>query len=352
MKLKFLKPAALAALALAGFSACEDSTFIEGNAIERVSYLYLNYCNPDTTGAGGMYGNKPMIELDEDNTSKDVIIDFSKPFFGKVEGSNMTKIIIDNVRFFDEYGSYKIKDIRVDEQRDNNWVTQSKSQNPITYNDLKELDVAVVIDNSSYLEKQFGNLKSNAESFVRTIARRFPQAQFTVAATSGDVDNLNVTALASSEDAISTIQRMEKNQYSYLYTASGKALAELSEGSSSSKVLVYFGAENYSANEDKSGAKDSITTLLDRGVYSNVSVFAIGYSDDGLLASETLSNFCRTGRGFAIYPGSGDKLSEFFDYFSNSVATAYTITYSHEATMYDVDEKQPIRFKFVLEQQR
>ncbi len=352
MNYRFFKPATLAALALAGLSSCEDSTFIEGNAVERVSYLYLNYCNPDTTNSGSMYGNKPMIELDEENTSKDVIIDFSKPFLGKVAGNNLTKIVIDNVRFFDEYGSYKIKDIRVDERRDNIWVTQSRSQNPITYNDLKQLDVAVVIDNSSYLERQFSNLKSNAEAFVRTISRKFPDAKFTVAATSGDVENISVTPLASSENAVSTIKNMEKSQFSYLFTACGKAMKELSSGKSSSKVLVYFGAENYSDAENKSGVKDSISNLLDKGIYNNVSVFAIGYSDDGLLSSETLSRFCRTGRGFAVYPGNGDKLSEFFDYFSSSVATAYTITYSHEATMYDENDKQSIRFKFVLDQQR
>jgi hypothetical protein len=114
--------------------------------------------------------------------------------------------------------------------------------------------------------------------------------------------------------------------------------------------LVYFGAEDYSSIEDNSGIRTAVLDSLSKGNYRNISVFAIGYSDDGLLASETLSSFCHTGRGFAIFPGNGDKLSEFFDYFSNSVATAYTITYTHEATKFD--NEQPIRFKFVLTQQR
>ncbi|MBQ1884472.1 MAG: hypothetical protein II165_05580, partial [Bacteroidales bacterium] len=218
MKFKFLKPAAFAALAMAALTACEDSTFIEGNAIERVSYLYLNYSNPDTTGdANSLYGNKPTIALNEDMTSKDVIIDFSKTFAGKVSSSNTTEINIDNVRFFDDYGSYKIQSVSVDEMRGDQWVPQSQRQNPVTYNDLKELDVAIVIDNSNYLDKQFSNLKSNAESFVRTISRKFPAAKFTVAFTSGDVATITAMPLGSADEAVNAIKSKEKGQYSYMF---------------------------------------------------------------------------------------------------------------------------------------
>ena len=351
MKYKSITALSFGALVLAGMVSCEDSTFIEGNALERVSYLYLNYCNPDTTGdANSLYGNKPTIALNEEMTSKDVIIDFSKTFAGKVSSSNTTEINIDNVRFFDDYGSYKIASVSVDEMRGDKWVPQSQRQNPVTYNDLKELDVAIVIDNSNYLDKQFNNLKSNAESFVRTISRRFPAAKFTVAFTSGDVTTISAMHLGSADEAVNAIKSKEKDQYSYMFTACNKAMEELNTGNSSSKVLVYFGAEDYSSIEDNSGIRTTVLESLTSGDYRNISVFAIGYSDDGLLSSKTLSSFCHTGRGFAIFPGNGDKLSEFFDYFSNSVAAAYTITYTHEATKFDTE--QPIRFKFVLTQQR
>ena len=183
MKLKSITALSVSALALAGMVSCEDSTFIEGNALERVSYLYLNYCNPDTTGANQPYGNCPMIELDETNTSKDVIIDFGKTFTGKLQGTSSAEIIIDNVRFFDDYGTYRIVDISVDEQRDGYWVKQSQTQNPVTFGDLEELDIAIVIDNSRYLDKQYNNIIANAKSFVNTISRKVKNAKFTVVST-------------------------------------------------------------------------------------------------------------------------------------------------------------------------
>jgi len=345
MKLKFLKPAALAALALAGFNACEDSTFIEGNALERVSYLYLNYCNPDTTGNDSSpYGNCPMIELDEENTSKDVIIDFEKTFTGRIASSNTAEIIIDNVRLFDDFGNYKITDIRVDEQRDGFWVTQSQSQNPVTFGDLEELDVAIVIDNSRYLDKQDNNIKSNAKSFIRTISRKVKNAKFTVVST----DTLNISPLGDADAAINAIDKMDKNSYGYL-SSFKHAMNELTKGKSSSQVMVYFGSGSFSEV-----AKVNVADMLkNEEKYRKIQSFALAYSDEGVLSSDMkgyISSLCV--RGYALYPGEGDKLGEFFDYFSNSLASAYNITYRHEATKYNVDNKQSIRFKFVLSQQR
>ena len=345
MNFKFFKPATLAALALAGFSSCEDSTFIEGNAVERVSYLYLNYWNPNSSeNDSSPYGDSPTIELDEQNTSKNVIIDFDKQFTGRIASSNTAEIIIDNVRLFDDYGNYKIVDIRVDELRDGYWVTQSQSQNPITFGDLEQLDVAIVIDNSRYLDKQYNNIKSNAESFVRTISRKVKNAKFSVVST----DTLTETSLGDANAAINAISKMEKNQYGYL-SSFKHAMDVLTTGSSSAQVLVYFGSGSFS-----DVAKFNVAeSLKNDPQYRKIQSFALAYSDEGVLSSDmkgSISSLCV--RGYALYPGEGDKLGEFFDYFSNSLASAYNITYRHEATKYDKDNKQSIRFKFVLTQQR
>ncbi|MBP5502967.1 MAG: VWA domain-containing protein [Bacteroidales bacterium] len=344
MKLKSITALSVSALALAGMVSCEDSTFIEGNALERVSYLYLNYCNPDTTGANQPYGNCPMIELDETNTSKDVIIDFGKTFTGKLQGTSSAEIIIDNVRFFDDYGTYRIVDISVDEQRDGYWVKQSQTQNPVTFGDLEELDIAIVIDNSRYLDKQYNNIISNAKSFVNTISRKVKNAKFTVVST----DTLNITPLGSADAAISAIGSMQNSQYGYL-SSFKHAMDELVKGESSSQVMVYFGSGSFSEV-----AKVNVAELLKTDEkYCKIQSFALAYSDDGVLPSDMkgyVSSLCV--RGYALYPTEGDKLGEFFDYFSNSLASAYNIKYSHEATRYDIDNKQSIRFKFVLTQQR
>lgn len=356
MKLKFLKPAALAALALAGFNACEDSTFIEGNAIERVSYLYLKYWNtyeedPESPVTNNLYGNTPTIELDEENTSKDVVIDFEKTFTGRISGSNTAEIVIDNVRIYDEYGNYKIKAVSVDEEREGLWAPQSQNENPVTVSDLEELDVAIVFDNSEYLANQFENMKSNAVSFIRNIGRKVKNSKFTVVTSAGGFDKITASEFGNAETAVNAINGMQKDSYSYLFSACQKAMDVLKTGTSSSKVMVYFGSGNYSQTDTVS--KSMIVERLNTDKFRSIQTFALGYSDNGVLASDMkgiISSFCV--RGYAVYPGEGDKLSEFFDYFSNSLASAYHLTYRHEATKFDEANKQKIRFKLLVEQQR
>ena len=355
MKLKFLKPAALAALALVGFSACEDSTFIEGNAIERVSYLYLDYWNPyiydPESTVPDIYGNSPMIELDEENTSKDVIIDFEKTFTGRISGSNTAEIVIDNVRIYDEYGNYKIKAVSVDEEREGLWAPQSQNENPVTVSDLEELDVAIVFDNSEYLANQFDNMKSNAISFIRNIGNRVKNSKFTVVTSAGGFDKITASDFGSAETAISAINNMQKDSYSYLCSACQTAMDILKTGTSSSKVMVYFGSGNYSQTDTVT--KTAIVERLNSDKYRNIQTFALAYSDNGVVSSDMkalVNSFCV--RGYAVYPTEGEKLGDFFDYFSNSLASAYHLTYRHEATKFDENNKQKIRFKLLVEQQR
>ncbi|MCQ2975717.1 MAG: VWA domain-containing protein [Bacteroidales bacterium] len=349
MKIKSLK-IALLGMALPLMVTCEDSTFMEGNATERISYLYLNYWNTDTlNNESSVYGNCPQIELDEDNTSADVVIDFEKTFTGKLESNKTAKIIMDNVRIFDDFGSYKIKEIKVEELRDGFWIMQSNNENPVTFQDLEQLDVAIVMDNSKYLDHQFDNMKANAISFIKTVNSNIKNAKFSIVSTAGGFDNIKVTNLAEANSAIETINKMEKDDYSFLFSGCKKAMDMLNTGTSSSKVMVYFGAGNYSQTDTIS--KNDIEDLLKSDKYNKIQSFAIGYSDEGQLTSDTkkfISSFCI--RGFALYPTEGDKLKEFFNYFSHSLASAYNIIYTREATKFNQDNKQQIRFRLITEQ--
>lgn len=322
--------------------SCEDSHIIQGEAVQRTSYLYLNYCYP--------VDSVPLLSLDESKTSSCININFDKSFKGVIDGSN-AKIFIDNLRISDQFGNFQIDDINVEEYKNNVWELQSQFENPVEWEGIQDLDVVLVLDASGSMSPRISEIKSSAVSFVNKISSKVPDAKFAVVVFN---DTVNSCSLGTSFSAISFINNVETGTYTWLNSGLNKAVDILLEGDADSKVMVTLAAGDCSDGDPLASKLDEIIERID--TTSRIQSYAIGYDNDGSLSSsmkEKIESFCV--RGFALFPDFKDKknkMRDFFDYFSQSVSTGYNITYTREKVNISADNPRQIRLKFITRQQQ
>ena len=325
-------------------ASCEKSYLIKGELTERVTYLYLNYWNPDIDG-DGTYGDAPQIELDSVYSSKAIKIDFTKDFKGSIDGTD-ARIIIDNMRIVDEYGNFKIESIAVEEFQDGVWQTQSAYERPVLYTGIEDLNIVLVLDASSSMKDEYTNLKASAINFIDDVLREIPSAKFGIVSFGDIITPIDITNDIAAVKAF--VNQMEPiGQDTYLYSGMLEGISLLKATQAESKVLVTFtdGGDNEGIHTPTE-IIDALNNDVD-GI-TKIQSYAIGLVGDAGVQTEILDQMCV--RGFGVYPENGEELEEFFDYFSKVVSSVYNLTYERNLIKIAETDKRQIRFKLTTQQ--
>ena len=320
-------------------ASCEKTYFLKGELNERVTYLYLNYWNPDIDN-DGTYGDAPQIELDSANSSKAIKIDFTKDFIG-VTNTSRAQIIIDNMRIADEYGNFEIQNISVEEYKDGVWQTQSASENPVLYNGVENLDVVLVLDASKSMEDNYTKLRTAAKIFIDNIKTKIPTTRFGIVSFADQITTFDISTDAAA--AKTFIDQMQPTGYTTtLYSGMIDGIALLQATQADSKVLVTF--TDGGDNEDKY-SYTAVIDSLNIETTNNVKIqsYAIGLAGDADIEEEILTKMCV--RGFGLFPRDTQEMEDFFDYFSKVVSSVYNLTYERNLIKIPKTDKRQIRFK-------
>lgn len=339
MKRTFLTVFVLIIFTTIFISSCEDAHFLKGELTERTSYLYLNYWNPDSDEDDK--GDLPQIELNADQSSKSIKIDFTKAFRGDLIGSSQSQIIIDNMRIADEYGNFEIKSIQAEEFKNNVWQAQSVLETPVEFSGVQSLDVVLVLDASGSMQPNFTTLKTSAKQFIDAIKRNIPGAKFGIVSFTNDITKLDITGDA--ETVKTFIDNMvAQGNITRLYQGISDGIELLKTSTAESKVMVTFtdGVDN----EDILTPEDVIALLEEESEdLIKIQSYAIGLRGDVDIQESVLSSMCI--RGFALFPKNQEEMNEFFNYFSKVVSTVYNLTYTRSSNEIPKAEERKIRFK-------
>ncbi len=327
------------------FTACEKDVF-KGELKQRTSYLYLDFCNPDTNG-DGTTGDAPQIFLDSSLSSKSINIDFSKEFSGSLGSDNMVNIVIDNLRIADEFGNFKIQKIIAEEYIDGYWQPQSSYETPVLYEGVKDLNIVLVLDASASMTESIDSLKLSAVDFIDEIMTKMPESKIGIVSFS---DSVNVLQTTNNKDSVvNYIENLQASgSITYLYRSMLKGIDMLQNAEAKSKVLVTF-TDGY--DNETIFSKDSVITKLNEDVsdFIKIQSYVIGFESDIDINREVLKSLCV--RGFALFPTTAQELKDFFNYFSKVVSTVYNITYKRNSVKVPEDEKLKIRLKFITLQE-
>lgn len=312
-------------------TSCEDSTFLNGEVTERTVYLYLDYWNPEDS--------KPQIEFDSDLSSEAVIIDFNKPYGAEEISTTRAHITFSDIRIVDEYGNFRILDITPEEYKENLWKPQSEFE--VTYsNEVSNVDVVLVLDASGSLGDDFTDIKKYAADFVNDVNNSMDGAQFGVVYFNDTVDYLSLT------DDINVVESYINNRandgYTALYEAMLTGLSILDSSTAESKVMLTFTDGNDSQDGAvKADVIEKLNYVPDDSI--RVQSYTIGFEGEDILDKTTLNDL--SVRGVSVFPEDKEEVEEFFEYFSNVIATVYTLTYERNNSTITEDDKREIRFK-------
>lgn len=298
--------------------------------------IYLDYWN--TTGVN------PEIRFDELKTSREVKIDFSKTFGGQTEGTNLTKVIIDNFRIVDDNSNnYNIESIKAYEFSSVSNAWKEDVEFTMDYSQSRDVSVVLVLDRSESLGEDFANVKQYAIDFVEQIFRLHPEAKMGIVDFSTTVSSYPITA--NKEALKSYISSLETDQFTALYQAVDEGVEMLLRSQSQSRVLVTFtdGSDNMS---DPDYNIDAILGKIknDKNSYKITSFF-IGLEGKGGVDSAVLTKLASNG-GVASFPKSTSELKEVFEKFGRLVSNVYHLSYTRNRQV--VLKTSPIKLRFEI----
>lgn len=299
--------------------------------------IYLDFWN--TTG------RSPEVRFDELKTSREIKIDFSKTFEGQAQGSNFTKVIIDNFRIIDDKSNnYNIGKITAFEFRDNINDWKEDVEFTMDYGQSDDISVVLVLDRSESLGNDFKNVQTYATNFVDKIFSERKNVKMGIVDFADEIDSYPITA--NKESIKSYIGGLQQGKFTTLYEAMDIGIDLLQRDNAQSKVLIVFtdGTDN---NSDFKVTPDYLLNKIrgDKNAYK-VSTFTIGLDGKGGIDRPVLQKLASNG-GVSEFPQNVNQLEQVFEKFGKVISNVYNLTYTRNQQA--IPRNQPAKLKFVIQ---
>ena len=182
--------------------------------------LYIDFWNPE--------GDNPQISFDQENSSPEVKIDFTKTFGGIAEPPNLTKVLIENVRIIDNNNvNYRIDEINAYEWRSNIDDWKRDVEFVMQYDYVQDLAVVLVLDASASLGADFETIKNYANDFIQRILAQNSDARIGIVSFSDQISSFGMT---NNQTALqSYISSIEQGPFTSMYEAMDLGIEMLAE---------------------------------------------------------------------------------------------------------------------------
>jgi Ca-activated chloride channel family protein len=305
-----MKNALRALLLILLFSGCESNDPSAGNTFN----IYLDYWN--TTG------RNPEIRFNEQESSKEIKIDFTKTFEGQAEGTLFSKVIIDNFKILDkDNNNYTINEIKAYEYRSGAWKEDVEFK--VNYTQTTNVgEMVLVLDRSESLGADFEKIKQYAAEFVEQTFISHPEVKIGVVDFSAYVSSLPITN--NKAVILDYINNLQMENFTALYDAMDTGVDMLLKSPSQSRILVTFtdGTDNFSAVN-----LDNVLNKINGDKNSNkIRGFFIGLSGKGDL--DTTVPTLLSSKGWIVsIPQSATQVKEVFNKFGRLISNVYNLTY-------------------------
>ena len=296
--------------------------------------IYLDFWN--TTG------KTPEIRFDEQNTSREVKIDFSKTFQGSASGTSFTKVEIDNFRIIDSYNNnYNIGDITAYELRNGEW--KKDIEFTMDFTQSEDIGVVLVLDRSESLGSDFTAIKSYANNFIEKIFTDRNTVQMGIVDFADDVKSHPMTT--NKNDLQNYVNGLVQGKFTTLYDAVDLGIDLLQDSDAQSKVLFVF--TDGTDNNSKPGVNTEylLNRLKSNNGGTSISSFAIGLNGDGGVDQTVLTKLAGNG-GTASFPKSVQQAKDVFDRFSNVISNVYSLEYLRNQQV--IPRNTPVKLKFEI----
>ena len=298
--------------------------------------IYIDFWNPD--------GTSPKVKFDEAKTSKEVKIDFDKPFEGVAVDAVDAQVVIDNFRILDDnYLNYTISKITAYEKNDlDEWILQTEAT--LTHTKTEGLSAVLVIDRSGSLGDDFVKVKEYAVSFVSKLFEETNnKVEIGIVDFATDVKSFPISN--SETDIIAYINSLELGGYTTFYKAVDLAIDMLiAETDAESKAILGF-------TDGADDAQDAVITstylnnkLINDDSKRKISSFMIGL---GASVSANVLKTLSVNGGLYQLPQSSAELQTVFDNFSRAIANVYNLKYTRRQSV--IPEASPAKLKFSIE---
>lgn len=310
------------------FTGCESTDPSAGNTFN----IYLDYWN--TTG------RNPEIRFNEQKSSKEIKIDFTKTFEGQAEGSLFSKVIIDNFKILDkDNNNYTINSIKAYEWRDNK-VWKEDVEFKVQYNQTTDVgEMVLVLDRSESLGTDFEKIKQYASEFVEQTFLAHPEVKIGIVDFSAYVSSLPITNNKAA--ILAYIDNLEMENFTALYDAMDTGVDMLLKSSSQSRILVTFtdGTDNFSAVN-----LDNVLNKIngDKNL-SKIRGFFIGLAGKGDLDTTVPTTLSSKGWIVSI-PQSATQVKDVFNKFGRLISNVYNLTYTRNQKI--ISRTTPIVLRF------
>lgn len=333
--MKVLKSLLALTLLITMFSCGKDDV-TPGSRPENFE-LYIDYWNPT--------GDTPQISFDENNSSPEIKIDFTKTFGGIAVPPNLTNVIIENVRIIDENNvNYRIDEINAYEWREeiNDW--KQDVEFVMHFDQVQDLSLVLILDASASLGEDFETIKNYANDFISKILEQNSSAKIGIVAFSDQISSFGLTSNHAA--LISYIESIEQGPFTSMYEAMDLGIEMLNNTNAESKAILTFtdGTDNNSAPEYTPA---SIIEKLSSDPNSpGITSFTIGLEGNGGVDRAVLEDLSAN-NGAAAFPNTLKELGEVFEGFSESISTVYNLTYIRNQQV--IPTENPAKLRFVLE---
>lgn len=312
---------------------CDSNEPGAGNSFQ----IYLDFWN--TTG------RNPEIRFDEMKTSKEIKIDFSQTFEGQTEGSQLTKVVIDNFKIVDnQNNNYNIEAIKAYEFRNNNW----KEDVEFTMDFTQTQDVGVVVlvlDRSESLGGDFSKIKEYAMNFIDQTFTTHPEVKMGIVDFSTDVNTYPIT---NNREALKGyISNLNSDRFTALYQAMDEGVEMLLRYPAQSRILVTFTDGTDNMSDQNYYNLDNILNKIKNDKNTNkIRGFFIGLEGKGGLDTSIPPKLISNGWIVSI-PSSAAQVKEVFEKFGKLISNVYHLTYIRNQQV--IPRTAPVKLRFDIQ---
>lgn len=304
----------LAVIVIAG---CSSS-----NGSDLEFYLFGDYSNTN--------GNNPQFTVTQEITDEEVKFDGNIEY--SVESPDVM-ITMNNLSIYSSNENYHIDEVQVEESVDGDWVWYPEFE--VTFGNLTQLGVVLVLDVSESLGEDFEDVKSYAVEFVEIVAENAPEARIGVVSFSDSIQTLVPTTEIGLISAF--INSQEMGAYTSMYDAIDTGITLLNNLDVNGRALVTFtdGRDNYSVATPAELVED----LTSAGIRS----YTMGLEGKGGVNVSVLSQLAINGQ-YRLTSSKSD-LRRIFTYFAESVSNVYQVCYCRSSQT--ITTPREIRYKFI-----
>lgn len=320
-------------------------------SLERYKYYYFTYNFPP--------GGIPSVEKDSRSASV-----FSGSEFPRIQlAEHRLKINIPRFLIRDGLGTYTVISdeagsspydtnivIRVEKLNKNTW--EPDVEDTLSVIKSPDLDLVLVLDQSSSLGPELGTVRSSALQFIHETYLQIPNVRIALVCFTSHHDVMSTGLMRRNQertlvDSLNYYLRKPRFDPSAtsLYYASDVGLSLLRDSSSrETKVLVVFtdGKNNDQPNANYEDSRYLLANL--RSVGEKVACYTIGLRGNGGIDGDELDLIAKTGNGSSYIIDDASSLESRFSLITSNVATFYTLSYSRNSS--NVTLKNLFRARF------